>query len=186
MGTYKNGIAGPFSGKIGTVVGSSWKGIDYMRSLPRRSYRPPTDKQKAQRMKMALAVEFLSPISALVNIGFASEAIKTSGFNVATSSFITNAITGTYPHQAVNYSMVLISLGNLTGAWNTTISSTQSGTLIISWNDNSGSGTAKSNDTALVLIYNPVKAKYHYTMAGPQRNAAQDIIALPPDFSGDR
>jgi len=27
MGTIKKGILGGFSGKVGTVVGSSWKGI---------------------------------------------------------------------------------------------------------------------------------------------------------------
>ena len=31
MGTIKQGILGGFSGKVGTVVGSSWKGISYMR-----------------------------------------------------------------------------------------------------------------------------------------------------------
>lgn len=46
MGTYKNGIAGPFSGKIGGVVGSGWKGIDYIRSIPRKSKGPPSDRQK--------------------------------------------------------------------------------------------------------------------------------------------
>lgn len=31
MGTIKQGILGGFSGKVGTVAGSSWKGISYMR-----------------------------------------------------------------------------------------------------------------------------------------------------------
>lgn len=118
MGTYKNGISGSFSGKIGTVVGSTWNGIDYMRSLPRRSKRAPTEGQKAQRMKLALAINFLSPVSELVNTGFRNEAVKKSGFNVATSNFINEAIIGVYPEFLVDYSKVLISSGNLTGAWN--------------------------------------------------------------------
>ena len=36
MGTIKQGILGGFSGKVGTVVGSSWKGISYMRGLATR------------------------------------------------------------------------------------------------------------------------------------------------------
>jgi hypothetical protein len=32
MGTIKQGILGGFSGKVGTVIGASWKGINYMRS----------------------------------------------------------------------------------------------------------------------------------------------------------
>jgi hypothetical protein len=30
MGTIKQGILGGFSGKVGTVVGGTWKGIHYM------------------------------------------------------------------------------------------------------------------------------------------------------------
>lgn len=33
MGTIKQGILGGFSGKVGTVVGGTWKGISYMRSI---------------------------------------------------------------------------------------------------------------------------------------------------------
>ena len=33
MGTIKKGILGGFSGKVGTVIGAAWKGIDYMRSV---------------------------------------------------------------------------------------------------------------------------------------------------------
>ena len=32
MGTISKGILGGFSGKVGTVIGGNWKGIDYMRS----------------------------------------------------------------------------------------------------------------------------------------------------------
>ena len=34
MGTISKGILGGFSGTVGTVIGGSWKGIDYMRSQP--------------------------------------------------------------------------------------------------------------------------------------------------------
>ena len=186
MATYKNGISGAFSGKVGTVVGSSWKGIDYMRSLPRRSKRIPSEPQKAQRMKMALAIRFLSPVSELVNIGFESEALKKSGFNVATSRFISEAIVGLYPEFVVDYSKVLISSGTLTGAWNASVSSISSGTLNVIWTNNSGSGTARETDKAVILVYNPAKAGYVYTMAGADRNTAIDSINLPPEFSDDR
>ncbi|HET6556446.1 MAG TPA: DUF6266 family protein [Prolixibacteraceae bacterium] len=33
MATFVNGILGGFSGKVGTVIGACWKGIDYMRGL---------------------------------------------------------------------------------------------------------------------------------------------------------
>ena len=35
MGKLQNGILDGFSGKVGTVVGSTWKGIPVMRARPR-------------------------------------------------------------------------------------------------------------------------------------------------------
>lgn len=43
MGTIKQGILGGFSGKVGTVIGSSWKGISYMRSRAQSVKNPRTE-----------------------------------------------------------------------------------------------------------------------------------------------
>ncbi len=32
MGTYDNGAFGSFHGRVGNLVGSSWKGINYMKA----------------------------------------------------------------------------------------------------------------------------------------------------------
>lgn len=48
MGRIKKGILGGFSGKVDSVVGASWRGIDYMRSLPRTSDKPATVAQLEQ------------------------------------------------------------------------------------------------------------------------------------------
>jgi hypothetical protein len=48
MGTIKQGILGGFSGKVGTVIGGSWKGISYMRSIPQSVKNPRTDGQVNQ------------------------------------------------------------------------------------------------------------------------------------------
>ena len=45
MGIIKKGILGGFSGKVGNVVGASWKGIDYIRSLPSTVRNPRTPRQ---------------------------------------------------------------------------------------------------------------------------------------------
>ncbi len=40
MGKYKKGILGAFSGKVGTVIGSSWNWIDYICILCTKPLRP--------------------------------------------------------------------------------------------------------------------------------------------------
>lgn len=49
MGTIKRGILGGFKNKVGSVIGSSWKGIDTMRSMPLSVANPRTAKQIAVR-----------------------------------------------------------------------------------------------------------------------------------------
>ena len=55
MGTIKKGILGSFSGKVGNIVGASWKGIAYIRSLPASVRNPRTVKQVTQRSKFIQA-----------------------------------------------------------------------------------------------------------------------------------
>ena len=49
MGKIKQGILGGFKGKVGTVIGSSWNGIAYMKGLPQSVKDPRTDAQMQQR-----------------------------------------------------------------------------------------------------------------------------------------
>ncbi|HQS52387.1 MAG TPA: DUF6266 family protein [Daejeonella sp.] len=184
MGTYKKGILGSFSGKVGTVVGSSWNGIEYMRSLPKPSSKTPTDLQMLQRAKLGMATGFLQPISALINIGYKGLAVRQTAFNVATSQLLAEAITGVYPDLTIDYPKVLISKGNLTGPWGPAATSASS-KVNVTWQDNSASGTAKATDKAMLLVYNPDKSQYVFTTGGDDRSSLADSLDVPADFVGD-
>lgn len=56
MARLKRGILGGISGKVANVIGGSWKGIDYVRSMPLSVANPKTVGQVLQRSKMALIV----------------------------------------------------------------------------------------------------------------------------------
>ena len=49
MGKIKQGILGGFKGKVGTVIGSSWNGISYMRGIAQSIKNPKTAGQQTQR-----------------------------------------------------------------------------------------------------------------------------------------
>ena len=59
MGKIKQGILGGFRGTVGTVVGSSWNGIAYMKGKPQSVRNPRSDAQVQQR-------EFFKEVQALV------------------------------------------------------------------------------------------------------------------------
>ncbi len=186
MGTYKKGILGSFSGKVGTVIGSSWNGIHYMRSLPKPSSKAPTDLQLLHRAKFGMVSGFLKPISTLVNLGYKSQAFGMTGYNVATADMMAGAITGIYPDLEIDYTKVLFSKGSLTGVFSAAATSPDPGEVNIAWADNSGSGTGQATDKAVVLLYNPLKSAFVYNLStGAQRSAAVDTIIVPAEFSGD-
>ena len=64
MGTIKRGILGGFKNKVGSVIGSSWKGIDTMRSMPLSVANPNTAKQKTVRSNFKTLVAAASSVNA--------------------------------------------------------------------------------------------------------------------------
>lgn len=51
MATLSKGILGGFSGKVGPVVGATWRGMDVIRSRPKSSRRTPSERQLEQQLK---------------------------------------------------------------------------------------------------------------------------------------
>jgi len=114
MGRFTKGILGGFSGKIGNVIGGSWKGIDYMRSLSDRRKREPTEKQIIQRARFAYAVNFLQPLHQLIRQGYRNQANRKSPINAALAHVLKKVIEGDYPSYQINYAKLEIAKGLLT------------------------------------------------------------------------
>jgi len=184
MGTIKKGILGGFSGKVGTVVGGSWRGIAYMRSLPLKVKNPRTVEQRSQRTKFATALALLQPTTALLRTGWKLYAQGQSPFNAAMSYTLASAISGQYPDYAIDASKVLVSRGALTPAVNANANATAN-TVDFSWEDNSGFGSAKQTDKALIAIINPAKAEAVTDSAGAEREKARQSVAIPATWAGD-
>lgn len=111
MAKILNGILGGFSGKVGTVIGACWKGIDYMRGLATSITNPNTPAQVEQRARFSLIIAFLRPLTGFLRIGFRSAAIKMSAFNAAMAYNVKHAVSGAYPEFAIDYDQVLLSRG---------------------------------------------------------------------------
>ncbi|MBO7625641.1 MAG: hypothetical protein J6S82_10140 [Bacteroidales bacterium] len=152
MGTIKQGILGGFSGKVGTVVGGSWKGITYMRSMPESVANPRTEKQQKQRSKFSLVQSFLRPIMPVIRIGYRGMADRQTAYNAATSHILKNAITGTYPNFTISYPNVLIAKGGLPNVSGT--AAKNGGNIVFTWTNNSGEGAALATDVAYAVVYN--------------------------------
>lgn len=82
MGVIKRGILGGVANKIGNVVGSSWKGIATLRSLPLSVANPRTAAQRTNRNSFSIMSKLGSQVLATVcQPLWNREAKQMSGFN---------------------------------------------------------------------------------------------------------
>lgn len=155
MGVIKRGILGGFSGKVANVIGSSWKGIAVMKSMPLSVANPNTAAQITQRTKMSFVVEFskliLAEIIKPLNDRFAS---GMSGVNLFVQRNIANF--------NVSFSDVpadiILSVGTLTPCaiinGDVDVSPMQT---TLNYTDNTGDGDALATDVLYVIAVNKTR-----------------------------
>jgi hypothetical protein len=177
MGIISKGILGPFSGTVGTVIGGTWKGIPYIRSRPLPTEREPSLLQLEQRARFALILRFLQTMTPLLHVSFKSMAVKMSGFNSALSYNIKNAVTGIFPDYELDYSMVLVSRGDLPNALNPEAELGAGTSITYTWTDNSGMGKAAPTDNAILVVYCPERSQCIFDF-GAERSTETDNIAI--------
>lgn len=185
MGTINKGILGGFSGKVGNVIGGTWKGIDYMRSKSNRRKFTATQLQLEQQLKFALVVRFVQSMTALVKISFNDFAVEQTGFNSAVSYLLKNAVAGAYPAFSLQYADVLVSRGDLPNVLAPTATAGAGSLLTFNWIENSGVGIAKSTDKALLVVYCPALNQCIYTTGSADRSAKTDSLNLA-SFAGQQ
>jgi hypothetical protein len=183
MGKLIQGINGPFTGKVGPAVGSSWMGINVIRSLPSRRTRPFTPGELAQQMKFKLLTAFLLRVMPLMNITFKNLAVRMTGFNKGYSYNIKNVFTGEYPNLSIDYSLVLLSRGDLPNAGSPSAISSLPNRLEFSWTDNTRQGKALQTDKAFVAAFCEEKNDWKYELNVADRSTGRYSLDLKV-FSG--
>lgn len=185
MGKINQGILGGISGKVGNVIGASWKGIDYLRIKPTSVANPRTEGQVNQRNKFTATLQFLQPNKEFINVGYKSFAIKKSAFNAAMSEILGNAITGIAPDFSVDYGDALLSKGSLSGVLNPVTDVSVTGEVSFSWDDNSINSNANDSDKAMLLVYNPSKKESTIILDGATRTIGTYTVNIPFTYSRD-
>ena len=153
MATLSKGILGGFSGKVGPVVGATWRGMDVIRSRPKSSKRNPTEKQLEQQLKFKLAISFLQPIKNIQSRFFGSGSGVKSRVNLAVSYTISTAIQMVAGLPELIFNKVLITRGELTSFQNAVLTTQPGGVLHLEWEDNSTQGDAAPKDQVSIVCY---------------------------------
>ena len=122
-----------------------------------------------------------------IRIGYKSLDAKQTEFNAAMSYLLKNAITGSSPDYALDYTKVLVSQGGLTQVTDGAVSWTAAQSkLTFSWTDNSGVGTALATDKAMPFVYNKDKNETIYNTEGATRTTHTMDVTVPSNWVGDK
>jgi len=184
MATYSKGANGAFSGKVGSVIGSNWRNVDYLRGLPKKSSKPSTEPQLAQRTKFALAAQYLSPIKDVLNTGFKDKQLnKITGYNAAVKIFLNQAVTGDYPDFQIDFSKVVLSKGSLS-VMHGLSAGLQGADLLLNWQSILNRYNAFADDVLTVVLFNATKNMY-LVYEEAQRAALTYTAVIGTNFSGD-
>jgi Family of unknown function (DUF6266) len=186
MGKLLKGANGPFSGKVGTVVGYMWGDLAVIRARPKTRRKAFSDKELNQQARFALMNQFLIPVKDLLNISFAHLAYRMNGFNKGFSYNVKAAILGFSPDLSIDYPRVLLSRGDLTKAESLAVTSPSPTTLQLKWIDNTGTGKALKTDQLFVAVFIPEKNYWFYKLNVATREAGNyllDIMLLTKDIS---
>lgn len=186
MATYKQGVNGVFSGKAGSVIGSNWRSIGYLRGLARFKSKSNSPKQAAQRARFGMAVSFLRPMKTVLNIGFNDKGNnRSTGYNQAMRSFMASAVAGEYPDFEIDFSKIVISKGALEKLIGMQVVSSTAGTFSFSWVDTSAvSEMGHVDDQVFILLYNQTEDTFT-TFRNALRQEQELTLELPAVFSGN-
>ena len=149
MARFKNGILGPFSGKIGDMVGYMLNGECIGRAKPRKKKGPPTPKEIANRAKFGFVQQWLQPLTPFFRIGFKNYNPKFQGFTAAKSYNSKNAVVGSYPDFQIDPALALVSYGPLDQSQTASVASEEPMSITVRWSG----GNTGSLQKVMILLY---------------------------------
>jgi hypothetical protein len=167
MGVIKQGILGGFSGKVANVVGSSWKGIAVLKSLPLSVANPKTAGQVAQRGAMSsIVVASRLLLASLIQPYWNPFSQRMSGYNAFVKENIDTFLTAGF----TTFADFFATRGSLLGITSTSDVADESlSTIVINWTDNSGTADALGADDVSAVVYNETQDTWLTNIGGAIR-----------------
>lgn len=184
MGKIPQGILGGVSGKIGGVVGSSWKGINVLKTKPLSVANPRTAGQIAQRGRFSNVVAFAQGIlSEIIKPLWDRFAGQMSGFNRFVSANI-ELFDNALPVLAAD---LVISTGRMASTIQTAFADFVAGSfsLSVTWDNDSGSGFKLDSDEAYIVVVNETTGQVFAASGATRLTGFQEVTFPEVLASGD-
>jgi hypothetical protein len=184
MGILLQGPNGPFIGRVGNTVYYMLNGVNVCRQIGKNN-KPPSDQQLSNRIATKLSGTFFCKVKGFIETGFGIEAqlMNDNAYNRAVKNNKKQMIEGKYPNLLINYSQILLSVGELKPATAAKVSQTAEG-LTFSWEITPKMPWPESIDQAMMLAYFPEENRSEYLLFGSDRASGTAELTLPPSLQG--
>ncbi len=182
MGSIKQGILGGFSGKVGGVVGTAWKGIAVMKAMPLSVANPRTSKQVNNRNRNTGVLRFAQAVGTTFIRAYWNRFAKSmSGFNdfmsVNYACFLPE--TSTY-----DPSKMFSSVGKLTQTGLTNVTPTHGLNIISNFVARSTASDYVVGDLVDLIHFNVV-TQDAVVVSGLAASATTNTVATPSTWTSD-
>jgi hypothetical protein len=150
MGIIKQGILGGFKGKVGGIIGTSWKGKAVIKAIPLSVANPRTAGQVKQRSKMKLLVAFaVSIIASTIKPLWDRFASGMSGYN----AFVAANMQAFNLDGSIDPTKIIVSKGRMLPV-DVTAFTINGTTVTVRWTDPTGDKYAMPTDNAYIVLAN--------------------------------
>jgi hypothetical protein len=178
MAKAKKGILGDISGSIGPVNGSFWKGIPYLRTKPKGSNKPPTEKQLEHLTRFGACSKFISSIRLkVINPIWEPLAEYMNGFDLFMK---TNINSFNEKGELIGFSDLKLSDGKLPLPDNisVTVVNAENRKILVTWDCRNLGGCDSPVDRLQIFLLNG-KELIDMNNISFSRISGQAIVALP-------
>lgn len=185
MATINRGILDGFFGKVGTVIGSFWKGIPVMRAYVRRIHDPKNSAQRQIRARFRAIIDLSSAFLAALRIGFKNVAASnhvTEG-NVFTSKNWDAVHTDGGGSVTIDYSALVVSEGPLPEVLFGAPQFDNPLEVDVAFAANADSPKASADDDVFVFVYCP-DARGGVLSSAVKRSVESVSVNVPAYWNG--
>lgn len=112
MGNIKQGALGGFSGKAGSLIGYQVRGKSFIKGLPRKYRKAPSEAQLASRARFKMLQNWRTPFNGLFAITFRNHTHLHSAQNAA-HKHNQAMVQGVYPDYYLEPANLCLSMGTL-------------------------------------------------------------------------
>ena len=182
MAKLKQGIFGPITGKLGSLVGSSWMGIPYIKKTPRiDKNRKRTPAQIANNEKFAYVNDWMVPFHTFILVGFSNLASSKTALGACLSAIYKTVFTDVMPNLIIDHSKMQISSGTLRGLDHLKITSLD-GNIYMSWKDEPGK--SRYDEQVMLALYSEELHETDGFIGNVNRSANGFTFPLQPEMIG--